>query len=334
MKDTINSIDRIKINLLELKPRKALEGVHNFYKKNMRKYFNENGNPNKAHFKEVKCPICSGNRYNHKIIIDFFEYRECKCCKSIYNSPRLKAKILDLMYRTGEYTKYFNKLTVSSQTLRKNVIEARKFRQVSSFFHNPGRILDIGCGTGSFIKVCQENSWEVYGVDPSESAARIAKEKYGLKIEKNTFGSFKTEKQFDCITFWGQLEHSPDPMKAIEKAVGLLKEGGIIAFEVPSADSFLMKYLVNNKFSPYRYIENSRHIVFFSRVSIHKICSTFDLTLAYLESNGLDLQTILLHEFDNKIIEKLLSIQQVIDELALGDHYRVFLRRKGNEETV
>jgi len=325
---TINSIDRIRLNLLKLKPAKVLGEVYSFYRKSMEKYFDRNGNPKKDYFEEVNCPVCKSTRHRHKINIDDFEYRQCVLCGSVYNSPRLKDGVLDLMYKSGEYNTYFKKLTVSSQRLRKNVIELRKFKQLSTFFHKPGSLLDVGCGTGSFLKVCQEHGWRVCGVDPSKSAVQVAKDKYGIEIENNYFDSYKAEIKFDCITFWGQLEHLSNPMNALKKAVGLLKKGGLIIFEVPSADSFLMRYLVSNKFSPYRYIENARHLIFFSKLSIERICTVFDLSLSYLESNGLDLQTILPYNFNRKLIEKIISMQQIIDENMLGDHYRVFLKRR------
>jgi SAM-dependent methyltransferase len=323
----IHSIERIKIDLLNLKPYDSLKAVHQFFKKNFEKYFDDAGEPVKSDFEEVVCPICDSSNYRPKIRIDNFEYRECSVCDSVYNSPRLKGKLLQEMYQSGEYETYFKKLTVSGQRLRKTVIDQRKYKQIDSFFESPGKLLDIGCGTGSFLKVCQENGWEVYGVDPSKVASDVARLKYGLEVEQNFFEYYETDKKYNCITFWGQLEHVTNPMKLIEKAVSLLTDNGILQFEVPSADCFLMKYLDKNLFSPYRYIENARHIQFFSRTSIDIVCSTFNLELVYLESNGLDLQTILLNEITPLGTDRLISMQQTLDGLLLGDHYRVFLKK-------
>ena len=254
----IQSIQRIKIDLFELKPYKTLKAVHQYLKNSLKKYFNENGAPIQFYFEEVVCPICESTKYSPKFIIDYFEYRECSKCKCVYNSPRVKSEILKQMYKSGEYKKYFKDLTISGQKLRKSVIDERKYKQISAFFESSGKILDIGCGTGSFLKVCEENSWEVYGIDPSETATNTAFTKYGLKIEQNYFEDYITSHKFDCITFWGQLEHVNNPMKLIKKAASLLTDNGILQFEVPSADCFLMKYLEQNLFSPYRFIENAR----------------------------------------------------------------------------
>jgi len=110
-------------------------------------------------------------------------------------------------------------------------------------------------------------------------------------------------------------------------AIGLLNKDGIIVFEVPSADCFISEYLKKYNFSPTRYIESGRHNIFFSREAIRQIAENFSLKIEYIESNGLDVQTVLLEEFDTKITDKIINIQDTLNDLLLGDHYRVFLRK-------
>ena len=107
----------------------------------------------------------------------------------------------------------------------------------------------------------------------------------------------------------------------------LLNEDGLIIFEVPSADCFMSKYLKKYNFSPTRYIESGRHNIFFSKEIISQIVDKFKLKMEYIESNGLDIQTILLEQFEDNITEKIINIQDTLNDLLLGDHYRVFLRK-------
>ena len=231
------------------------------------------------------------------------------------------------MYASGQYKTYFERFIVQSQNIRKNVIDQRFFKQIDSFFVKPGKILDVGCGSGSLLKVCQENGWEVFGLDPSESAAITAKEKYDLEITRDSFENFDSDIKFDCVSFIG-LEHLAEPMEGLSKAKKILNPGGLILFHSPSADCFLMQYCLDNNFSPYRFIESARHVLFFSKKSIDYICKKFDLELAWIETNGLDLQTILPFEFDKEVIPNILNAQRILDEYLLGDHYRVFLIKK------
>ena len=178
------------------------------------------------------------------------------------------------------------------------------------------------------MDVSKKNGLYVEGVDPSPSSQHMALEKYKIKVHHGDFSKIKFDKKFDVITLWGVLEHMSDPISALNKAVSLLKAGGILAFEVPSADCFLSEYLRKYNFSPTRYIESGRHNIFFSKKIIKNIAKHFELELELLESNGLDIQTILLTEFDEKTTDKILNIQDVLNDLLLGDHYRVFLRKK------
>ena len=95
-------------------------------------------------------------------------------------------------------------------------------------------------------------------------------------------------------------------------------------FEVPSANCFISEYLRKYNFSPTRYIESGRHNIFFSLDAIEEISKNLDLKIEYIETNGLDIQTILMKEFDNKLTDKIINIQDTLNDLLLGDHYRVF----------
>ena len=50
------------------------------------------------------------------------------------------------------------------------------------------------------------------------------------------------------------------------------------------------------------------------------------MEIALIETNGLDIQTILLEEFDDEITDKIINMQDIINNSLLGDHYRVFLK--------
>ncbi len=328
-KENIKDIPRIEIDLLKLKPRRVLKSVYLFYKSSLSGFFTKSGFPRKRFFKEVSCPVCGRKDRILRFNIDGFDYVECRYCASVYNYLRLSDKYIEQMYADGAYATYFRNMVVKSQKIRKNVIEQRKFQQINSFFDSPGRILDVGCGSGSFLKVFQEHGWDILGLEPSRSAGEYARKTYNIDVVANTFEAFHTCEKFDCVSFWG-LEHLADPMAALRKAVKILSDSGVIVFESPSADSFLMRYLEKNKFGPYRCIESARHVLFFSRRSIDLICSRFKLRLAYLESNGLDVQTILPYEFNDPVRSRLRSMQQVLDGILLGDHYRVFLKKTRN----
>ena len=59
----------------------------------------------------------------------------------------------------------------------KNITLKRKLKLINSFKIAPKNILDIGAGTGDFLKVCKNNDWNVSGIEPSLEARVIAQKK-------------------------------------------------------------------------------------------------------------------------------------------------------------
>ena len=321
----ITKIKRVQVDLLKLKPIDAQKKVYESYNKYLHHFFN-NGEPASEYFEKINCPLCDEKNSEKLMVLDSFHYFCCKGCSAIYNNPRLKKQFLEKMYIEGEYESYVKNLTLPGDDIRKNVTEVRKVDQLNSLFQNPGKVLDVGCGTGVFLSIAAENGWDCTGIELSGEGVTSAKEK-GINLIESSFDEFNTIEQFDCISFWGVLEHVVNPIDQIKKAISLLNKSGIIIFEVPSADSLLMQYVIKYGLIPHRYIESARHLTFFSQKAIHSICKKNNLQLEYIESNGLDIQTVLLHEFEDQIIDKIKNIQQLIDENLLSDHYRVFLRK-------
>ena len=89
----------------------------------------------------------------------------------------------------------------------------------------------------------------------------------------------------------------------------------------------ILDYLKKYSFSPTRYIESGRHNIFFSKKIIEKISNNLNMKVELIETNGLDLQTIFLENFDIKITDKIIRMQDILNDLLLGDHYRVFLKK-------
>ena len=322
-------IRKIKLDLFKLKSKKDLESVYHFFKKSTNKWFNSNKSPKDEFFHIRKCLLCNGDTSKEAFKIDGFSYHECSHCDSLYTKPHLRDGVLDALYSDGTYQVYQDNLVKKGKEIRKGVLEERKFFQIKNFIDKDSvpSLLDIGCGSGTFLDVCKQNGWQVEGVDPSPLASKSVFENYNIEVHQGDFNKIKLNKTFDVVTLWGVLEHMSDPIATIKKVKELLNNDGIFVFEVPSADCFTREYLKKNNFSPTRYIESGRHNIFFSKKLIGQIAKNLNLKIEYLETNGLDIQTILLKEFENEITDKIMNIQDTLNDLLLGDHYRVFMRK-------
>ena len=99
-------------------------------------------------------------------------------------------------------------------------------------------LLDIGCGSGTFIYLASRRGYSVHGMDISATAARLARDCYGLEARQGDIGSdVWSGRKFDFVTMFHVLEHLPDPARAIEYASSLLKPEGSLILQVPNVES-------------------------------------------------------------------------------------------------
>jgi len=105
-------------------------------------------------------------------------------------------------------------------------------------FMEPGRLLDVGCGTGRELIALQAAGWRVTGVEISPYAAAVVRARLGCEVVVGHFDEAHLEgRQFDAVRLSHVLEHLPSPRRSLEKIRGLLRPGGLLWIEVPNAAS-------------------------------------------------------------------------------------------------
>jgi SAM-dependent methyltransferase len=113
-----------------------------------------------------------------------------------------------------------------------------RFRRILSTLRRlcpGGRLLDVGCATGDFLVEARRAGYEAAGLEISDYAAGVAKER-GLDVFPGGLGDFPAPQgSFDIVTMFHVLEHMEQPGEALRTHVKrLLRPGGILVVEVPN----------------------------------------------------------------------------------------------------
>lgn len=99
------------------------------------------------------------------------------------------------------------------------------------------KALDIGCGDGAFGSLLkQHTNGEVWGIEPSKVAAKLA----APKLDKVINGLFSQDlpelagQKFDVIFFNDVLEHLVNPDEILTQCHSLLNKNGYIIASIPN----------------------------------------------------------------------------------------------------
>jgi 2-polyprenyl-3-methyl-5-hydroxy-6-metoxy-1,4-benzoquinol methylase len=99
-----------------------------------------------------------------------------------------------------------------------------------------GRLLDVGCGTGSFLLLMRAFGWDVAGVETDMAASNSARDRHGLQIVP-TIADAAELGPFDVVTMSHVIEHVADPAALISAAMQVLEPGGQLRLVTPNAGS-------------------------------------------------------------------------------------------------
>lgn len=101
----------------------------------------------------------------------------------------------------------------------------------------PGRLLEFGCGPGSYLLWMANMGWSTAGIETSRSAGEAARS-LGFPVH---IGPLETapppQAPYDLSVGWMVLEHLHDPVKALRNLADWTPDGGWLAISVPNAAS-------------------------------------------------------------------------------------------------
>jgi SAM-dependent methyltransferase len=168
-----------------------------------------------------------------------FRLVQCSVCGLIYLNPRPAMQQMG-QYYPADYRPYI--AAVQSARNRVSRLDAsyglyKRLRAVE-ILQPPGRLLDIGCGSGDFLAFARRHGWEAQGVEVEARAASFCRDELGLPVVTGDFvRSNLPAGHFDVITMWNVFEHLHEPTAALREVGRVLRPGGLFVSASPDVGS-------------------------------------------------------------------------------------------------
>ena len=132
-----------------------------------------------------------------------------------------------------------------------------------------GRLLDVGFGSGAFLKIASEMGWHTEGIDFDPKAVEVVRAR-GLNVSCASADELATQdRQYDVITISHVIEHVHAPMALLRNLYRLLKPGGILWLETPNLFSHGAARFGRNWMA----LDPPRHLVLFNPESLRMCLS-------------------------------------------------------------
>lgn len=165
--------------------------------------------------------------------------------------------------RPGAAPRIFGKLfyLLPPRRLRANM-EIRHLKFVPH-----GRLLDVGCGSGSWLGHMRSLGWQVEGLDFDAQAVNAAIGR-GLAVrlgglEEQAFAA----NSFDVVTMSHVIEHVPNPVITLKECARILKPGGKLVLWTPNISSLGHRIFKQH----WRGLEPPRHLHLFCPSSMQSL---------------------------------------------------------------
>jgi SAM-dependent methyltransferase len=191
------------------------------------------------------CPSCHSDQLqpaldavDQTVSHETFSILQCGNCGLRFTQDVPDAGSIGRYYKSDNYISHSNtnKGLVNRlyHMVRRQTL-SDKYRLIASAARTrQGKLLDIGAGTGAFVGYMQERGWEVTGLEPDETARRVALTDHKVElVDMDQLFSLPPD-SFEAITLWHVLEHVHDLHPYIERLKALVKRNGRIFIAVPN----------------------------------------------------------------------------------------------------
>ncbi len=191
-----------------------------------------------------------------QIIFVPIEVYKCIKCNHLQKANSQKIKELYKTYRKQELFSQIDQIKLDNgiPLFRTEII----YTYIKNYIEGKKTLLDIGTGTGAFLKTCSNNTkMELYAYDLNDiHKDSVLKIPNVIKFYENSLENI--EKKFDVISVIHVLEHIDKAIEFLETIYTLLNSDGVIIIQVPNIwennnDILMIDHL--SHFSPITIVE-------------------------------------------------------------------------------
>lgn len=196
----------------------------------------------------VNCVVCGGKEHNTAFYKEGFRFVTCCDCGMLFVNPQLDDSKLIKSYTEDEsHSKWVDVLLSPAQLKYDSETrfgEALRRLEKRYAKNKRGKILDVGCSIGLFLKLAKDRGWDPLGMEINPKAVKYAREHFKLPVDEKLLHEVNYKKEsFQIISLWGVLEHLAHPDKILDEIHPLMSKDGTLVLLVPNGHSLATRIM-------------------------------------------------------------------------------------------
>lgn len=232
---------------------------------------------------ERLCAVCGTEVYRTRFLFKKNSYQvvQCAMCDFVFVHPPPTPQELKRFYDRRDYFEagnafgYADYTTMSRQ--KYGATWSYRLDQLGKRMPTCGVLLDLGCATGTFLKMARERGWTVAGVELSAYAAKTAQENLGIPVARSIH--HVPSASVDALTAWEYIEHLIDPTAELREVWRVLKPGGWFALSTPNTQNLL----ANEDLWAWAEMKPPEHLAFFTAETLTRWLTPTGFVSIYVE---------------------------------------------------
>jgi SAM-dependent methyltransferase len=196
------------------------------------------------------CPFCAGQGVrvfdawdrNRETTVDRFAYARCRVCGTVF----IVDPPADLARYYAEDYYHFDSDGEPAWKSEPPRVQAASYRVELLRAHTePGRLIEIGAGTGAFAVAARSAGFDVSAIEMSERCCRYLSEREGIDAicSDRPLEAIASLPPARVVALWHVLEHLPNPAEVLVRVAEKVQPGGVLVIAVPNPRSLQFRVL-------------------------------------------------------------------------------------------
>ena len=218
------------------------------------------------------CKICTSSNTHKCFEKDRVCYYRCADCTFVFSEPTTNANFQTKLEDYEEaYIGYLQDSVEDPNNFASLVAWMSQFRTIEGV-----RVLDIGCGSGKFVRYLRHRAIEAYGVEPSHVLYEhfLSEDDIFFNLTVDGFRIKFPHDKFDIVTAFDVIEHVDEPVPFVENISQMLKPQGLCFVSTLDVASVPARVLGKRW-----HFYNKYHMSYWSRDTLAKLASKSNLSL-------------------------------------------------------